>query len=120
MRLKDMKIGRKIILGFSMVSLVTFFVGVIGYSGISWVAKSFDDVAIVRMPSIRYLDEIQQGFEIVRSSHRTLLNPNLRPEAIARQYHNIASGRKQYVEAIEQFEGLGQNQEIMDVWRQFL
>ena len=120
MKLKNLKLRVKIMNGFYLVSLITLFVGIIGYMGISWISQSFNEVADIRMPSVKYLEEIQHGFEIVRSGHRTLLNPNLKAEDKALEYRNMAFGRELYGNAIKKFEGMNQTKETMILWEQFL
>ena len=119
MRFKDLKIGTKIMTGFAVVALITLAVGVIGYTGLSRVAKSFHDVADVRMPSIEYLKEMEIGYENYRVAQRTLLNPNLGAEDKARQFQNIAKARERYTKAMEMFEPLEQTQEEAILWKEF-
>lgn len=119
MNFKDLKIGTKIMTGFGAVALITLIVGLIGYIGLNSVAKSFHNVADVRMPSIESLQEIELGFENLRAAQRTLLNPHLKSDDKALQFKNISEARARYTKALAIYEPLEKTQEEAAIWKEF-
>lgn len=120
MKFKDLKIGTKILIGFGLLCFIAVIIGIVGYVGINRVSKSFDEVSEKRMPSVKYLLEMETAFEAIRVAQRTLLNPNLNTEDKARQFRNMASGREKYTKAMELFATLEQSQEEAKLWKEFL
>jgi len=119
MKFRDMKIGTKIMTGFGIIALIALVIGLFGIISQRNVAKSFHDVAIVRMPSVVHLLRMEYQFEKVRTAHRTLLNPNLKEADKKRQHENIASARAVYGKAIEEYEKLPATAEEAAMWDDF-
>jgi len=119
MRYRDLKIGTKIMTGFGIIALIALAIGIFGMLSQQNVAKSFHEVANVRMPGVVHLLQMEYQFERVRVAQRTLLNPNLKEADKKRQYENIASARVVYSMAIEEYEKLPSTVEAIAIWDEF-
>lgn len=120
MNFKDLKIGQKIIAGFSAITLITVVVGIIGLFSLQNVGKSFHAVSNVNMPSVRYLLDIEANIEQLMVSMRTLLNPNLTSEQRVAELRSVAKSREIYNHAIDEFKKLPQTDEEAIIWNSFL
>jgi methyl-accepting chemotaxis protein len=111
-------IGRKLMASFILVSLITAALGAVGYYAVYVGAKSLQEVADVRLPSVDALLEIGARCQDIRGTTRTLLIPNLPPDVRARQPGNLAAAREAYEAAWKKYEALPHTEEEAQVWEQ--
>jgi len=117
---KKMKLGTKMILGFSAVAVITLLLGVVGYYGAVKSDASVQEIGIVRLPSIESLLEIKAEAENIRGTMRTLGLPGISKEMKERQYDNLGKAREKYETAWKIYEPLPQTPEEARVWQQFV
>ncbi len=120
MKFNDLKIGTKILSGFGLIAAIALVIGVVGLFSLRNVGNSFEEVAVVRMPSVQYLLEVEASFENLNGAFRTMLNPNLSREERARQQRIVLDARARFGESIELFEELPQTEEEAELWQRFL
>lgn len=120
MKFKDLKIGQKIIAGFSAIAAIALIVGVIGLIGLGNVGRYFNDVANVKMPGVIHLQNINTGVEELMVAMRTLLNPNLSKKERVRQINLVHKARADYNAAIVEFEKFPMTDEEQELWADFL
>lgn len=120
MKFKDLKIGQKIITGFSAITAIALIVGVVGLVGLRNVGQSFHKVSDENMPSVMHLMDIESNIEQLMVSMRTILNPNLTSEARVAEMLSVEQNRAVYNQAIEAFQQLPHTEEETLVWSSFL
>lgn len=120
MRVKDLSVKWKIIGGFSLVTLVTLTIGIIGFSGVTLIHKEFDDVSDTRLPSIEYLGRLEANLERVNAGYLKLLGINLEPQQRLQILEEINKYRAAYNAALEVYAPLEQTHEEAEAYNIFL
>jgi methyl-accepting chemotaxis protein len=121
MKFKNLTIRVKLLIGFSLVILVTFIIGIIGYKGLNTVGSQLTEVTTNELPSVESLYLIEEGLTAIKSSERSLLiedypDPKFRPD----QYVHIDESLKQIDEARNEYAQLNQSAEEKNVWNSFV
>ncbi|MFH2064357.1 MAG: methyl-accepting chemotaxis protein [Pseudomonadota bacterium] len=116
----NMKLGTKILAGFTVVSLIALVLGITGYYTAVIGERQINEVGVVRLPSVDSLLIISESAEAVRGSIRTLGIPGMSAEMRQRQYDNLMAARQKYEAAWKIYEPLPQTTEEEKVWRQFV
>ncbi len=119
MKFRDLKIGQKIIVGFSSITVMTLIIGIVGLLGLRNVGGYFNDVAEVRLPSVIHLKTIERSLVSLVVAFRTLLNPNLSKELRETQVKAIADARASYNASMTEFEKHELSDEEKVLWQQF-
>src|SRR6056297_2200578 len=109
--MKNIKLGVKLIGGFSVVALIVLVVGFFGWRGATQLNGHVNEIGMVRLPSIESLMVIKTEANAIRISLRSLLNPRMTMEERERQYANIAQSRENYQAAWDIYEPLPQTPE---------
>ena len=110
----NMKIGKKLILGFLIVALIAAAIGVVGYLGL-------DEVAYVRLPSIESLLKMSEAQTAVLAGERGLINRRLMDSEIREaQYAYIDAAFERANAAWAEYEPLPQTTEEAAVWNEFV
>ncbi|MBF0552767.1 MAG: MCP four helix bundle domain-containing protein, partial [Deltaproteobacteria bacterium] len=86
--MKNMKLGAKLLAGFSLVALITLVVGFLGWRGIQNVTASLEVVAGVRLPSVKALGMMDEAQSSIQRYERVLILET-DPELIKRQYASL-------------------------------
>jgi methyl-accepting chemotaxis protein len=73
---KDLKVGTKLIIGFSVMILMMGIIGFEGYRGIRQVQHSLDEIFTVAMPSIDYLLETDRDLQQLLVAERSMIFAN--------------------------------------------
>ncbi len=115
-----MKLSTKLIGSFIIVSIITMIVGVVGWNGAAGLGKRIREISDVSLPSIQGLFMIRNGFEVVNSAQRTLLDPKLSQRQRQRQFDNVKSGREYYEKGWAIYEPLPQTEKESELWNQFV
>lgn len=120
MKFKDLKIGQKIIAGFSAVTLITLIVGIVGLVSLQNVGKSFHNVGNNYMPVMKNLLTAESGIAHVSINMRTLLNPALSSEDRTVQINNLARDRAAYGAAMKEYEKYERTEEEDKIYQLFV
>ena len=120
MNFNDIKIGNKLIIGFSSILLVAIIIGFIGYNGMRVIQAEFDEVAKNRLPSIHSLLTIDEAQVAIDAAENALLAANLTPELKKAAYASFDSAKARANEAFKIYEPLPQSEEEALVWKEFL
>jgi hypothetical protein len=113
-------IGKKLIVSFMCVAMITLVLGIVGYYGAVKSEGSIEEIGNVRLPSVDSLLVIKGNAENIRGTMRTLAIPGLDKEMRERQYNNLATARERYGEAWKAYEALPQSAEEARLWNQFV
>ena len=121
MNFKDVKIGNKLILGFSSILLVAMIIGYIGYNGMQVIHGYLDDVTETRLPSIRSLLIISEADSEIDAGKNALLSNNITPEIEKEIYEqHFKAAKERADEAMRVFEALPHTPEEEIVWKEFI
>jgi methyl-accepting chemotaxis protein len=112
-------IGKKLIVSFMCVALITLVLGIVGYYGAVKSGGSIEEIGNVLLPGVDSLLIIKGNAENIRGTMRTLAIPGLDKEMRERQYNNLATARERYGEAWKAYEALPQTPEESRLWNQF-
>ena len=116
---KNLKLGSKLMLGFSVVAVITLFIGIIGFRGAIQNENAMEDVGNVRLPAIQSVLEIKGAMQSIVLNQRTLLNPDNSREERREQYENIGADRARYGAAFAVYEPLPRTAEESREWNAF-
>jgi len=117
---KNMKLGTKLIFGFSIVAVITLAMGFLGYYGAVKSDQAIEEIGFARLPSLKSLLIIKENAENIRSSDITLIIPALPDETRKRQYDNITKASEEYGKAWKIYETLPHMPEEAELWKQFV
>ena len=91
MSFRNLKIGTKILSGFSIILIIAMIIGIIGFSGLSSVGNSFHQVSDQRLPAVRFLGEMEANLERLYQYYGRLVDTQL-----DRSGRDHATGRIEY------------------------
>ena len=121
MNFKNVKIGNKLILGFSSILLVAMIIGYIGYSGMQVIHSHLDEVTETRLPSIRSLLIISEAHTAIDAGEKALLSNNITPDIEKEVYEqHFKASKARADEAWRVFDALPQTAEEAIVWKEFV
>ena len=118
--MKNIKLGVKLIGGFSIVAAIVLVVGFFGWQGANDLNAHVDEIGMTRLPSIENLMIIKTEGNAIRIALRSLLNPRMTLEERERQYTNIERSRQNYRLAWDAFLELPMTAEEEQIWNQFV
>ena len=101
--MKNIKIGVKLIGGFSIVALIVLVVGLFGWNGSRQLQGHLHEIGDVRLPSIESLLETELALEELMVAQRTLMSEQLDADARADYLEDFHQSRAEYEEAWEHF-----------------
>ncbi len=113
-------IGKKLIVSFMSVALITLVLGIVGYYGAVKSEDSVDEIGNVRLPSVDSLLIIKESARNVRGAMRSLAIPGLGYESRQEEYNNLDTVRETYETAWKIYEPLPQTTEEARLWDQFV
>ncbi|MDD2798451.1 MAG: methyl-accepting chemotaxis protein [Bacteroidales bacterium] len=120
MKLKDIKIGNKLMIGFSTILLITVIIGYIGYKGMKVIEDQQNIVAENILPSIESLLIIDEAQAVIDGTENALLANNISPEEQKIAYARIDSAKSRVTAAWKMYESLPQSPEGVVAWREFV
>ncbi len=120
MKFKDLKIGQKIISGFSVIAVIALIIGIVGLVSLRKIGNSFNEVADVNLPSVEYLMEAEGEIERLMVSMRTLLNPSFTAEERSQLQNAVEADRLKYNQVLTEYEKLPRTTEADALWVRFL
>ncbi len=119
--LRDVGIGKKLVGGFLVGSMICTIVGLVGFLGIGQVMGSLDTVVTHRMPSVDALLTLSDAINAVMVGERGLINSRLLdPQMRQAQYAYIDKAWANADKAWKTYEPLPQTQEEARVWNEFV
>lgn len=113
-------IGKKLIVSFMCISLITLIMGIMGYYGAVKSGGSIEEIGNEILPGVDSLLIIKESAENIRGTMRTLAIPGLESEVRQRQYNNLAAARDKYGAAWKVYESLLNNPDETKLWNQFV
>jgi len=117
---KELTVGKKLVLGFGAVALLTAGLGVLGYWSARESEKNVKEISLVRLPSVEHLLVIKAQSNEIKSATRTLLDMGLDAAMRKRQYDIIEKARETYKKSWDIYEPLPQTPEEAELWKQFV
>ncbi|MCX5810844.1 MAG: MCP four helix bundle domain-containing protein, partial [Proteobacteria bacterium] len=118
---KNMKIGTKLIGGFSLVALILLIVAAMGYWGASKIGKNMEEVASVRLPGLMALQTINEAQTAIQRAERSSLIPELFKDEKERglQVKRAEDAWKRVEAAFKIYEALTRTKEEDKLLKQF-
>ncbi len=113
-------IGKKLIVSFMSVALITLALGIVGYYGAVTSQETVEDLGEVRLPSVDASLTIESALQDIRATVLTLAIPGLPASVRQEQAANLERARAIYRAAWEVYETLPQTREEAEAWRQFV
>ncbi len=104
--MKNIKLGLKLIGGFTAVALVVVAVGLVGLNGANQLDAAIDEIGIVRLPSIEALLQKEIEIEEMMVAQRTLMVEFLSREQRRTQYNAFNESRIRMQETWDYFKTL--------------
>ncbi len=113
-------IGKKLILSFLAVAVVTLLLGLVGYFGAVKSDRNIEEVGHVRLPSVEALLVISRAQTAVNSAENALLSTRLTAQQRAAQLQSFAEAKKRADAARQIYEPLPQTATEAEVWKKFV
>jgi methyl-accepting chemotaxis protein len=113
-------IGKKLIVSFIAVAIVTLALGGVGFYGAMESSGSITSIGAVRLPGVEKVMTIKACSETVKSVQRTLMDPKTDPETRARQPEHLKKARETYEAAWKAYEALPHTQKETALWKDFV
>ena len=117
---KQWTIGKKLIMSFLCVAVITGVLGIVGYYGVSKGAAAVTEIGGVRLPSVQTLLIISEAKTAVDSAENALLSTSLDATGRQAQYQRFIDARKRADDAWKIYEPLPQTEEEAATWKQFV
>ena len=119
-RLKDIRLGVKLVVGFGVASVITFAVGGVGLYGARRLDGALDEIGRVRMPSLLSLQILSRSQMEVGRVERTLLIPGLEKKVLDAQSKRLGDVWEKIDQAWKTYESLPQTAEESKLWEAFV
>lgn len=120
MNFKNIKIGNKLLIGFSSIVIISIIIGIIGYTGMNTIKKRHTEVSQVRLPSIQALLIISEAQTAINAGENAMLAKNITPEIRRVQYQRFENAKNRAEAAWKIYEPLPQTEEEARVWNEFV
>jgi len=118
--MKNLKLGVKLIGGFSIVALITLIVGIIGWLGVNQLSGLLDEVGEVRLPSVVSLLIMSEAQTAIDTNENALLSRGLTLETRQEKYAAFKDIWTRVNDAWKVYEPLPQTEEEAQVWKNFM
>ncbi len=119
MKFNNIRIGNKLIIGFSSMLLVAVFIGFIGYKGMNAIDAQHDEVSKVILPSIQSLLIISQAQTEVDAAENALLATYISPEQQESAFKRIDEAKLRADKAKKVYESISHDIEEEKIWKEF-
>lgn len=120
MNFNDIKIGNKLLIGFSSLLLVAIVIGYIGFHGMNIIRAQHIEVSKNNLPSIISLLIIQEAQTGTDAGEYTLLAANLTPDLQKAAYDRFDAAKERTGKAWKIYEVLVQTEDEAIVWKEFV
>ncbi len=108
---KELKVGGKLILGFSMMIVFMCVIGFSGYRSANNIQQNLDDIFAVRLPSIDYLIEADRDLQQLLVAERSMIFANAKSDIFKGLVEEYEENIKQSDERWEKFKALAASAE---------
>jgi len=115
----NLTLGRKIILGFGILTAAMVGVGAVGFTAITGLGGALNEVGVVRLPSIVALDEMNVALLTVQSSERALLLVRYDPPLRQASWLRMTAALQQAEESKNVYDALPHTPEEGQIWGRF-
>ncbi|MCX7747684.1 MAG: methyl-accepting chemotaxis protein [Clostridia bacterium] len=117
----DLKISKKLLSSFILISLIAAIIGYMGYNGMMQIMKAQEEIAIVRLPSVQALLIISEAQTAVLAGERGLINTSMMESDLRNaQYNYITDAFSRAEKAWKIYEPLPQTKEEAENWKIFV
>lgn len=120
MNFNNIKIGNKLIIGFSSILLVALAIGYIGYNGMNVIQAQQDEIFENNLPSIKSLLTISEAQAVVFAGQNALLSGDNTPELIKAESIRFDSAKARIDDAWKIYLSIPQTAEESVVWKEFV
>lgn len=119
---KKMRIGSKVMLAMSAMSILCFIVGIVGFYATSVVRKSMNEISEVRLPSILGLEIINEAQTAIQRVERSLLLPEIYADSKEKEHQldNYKNAWSRVEKGWKIYEPLPQTKEEEVLWKKFV
>ncbi len=117
--LSRLKIGHKIVMSFSILLLLSGFIGFTGYRGLNNIFEKTEEVGQTRLPSIYGLLTISSAQRSVITGERGLVNRRFTGNVRTAQYDYIQNSLQMAKKGWDVYEPLPQTKEEDKIWLEF-
>lgn len=111
-------IGTKLILSFSLISLIALAIGVVGFIGASQISVNLYEISVVRLPSVLGLEIINEAQTAIQCAERTSLLSISKSE-YEEQLTRLRDAWARADKGWKIYEPLPQTKEEAVLWKQF-
>ncbi|MFZ4548779.1 MAG: methyl-accepting chemotaxis protein [Bacteroidales bacterium] len=120
MKFNDIRIGNKLIVGFSSILLIAMVIGYIGYNGMKLISVHYDEVSHNQLPGIHSLMVISQTQTAIDAAENALLADNLSPELKQAIYAKFDEAKLKTDIAMKVYDSLPLSAKESEVWKEFV
>lgn len=113
-------IGKKLIVAFLAVSVITLILGIVGYYGAVQSGNAISTLGEEQLPSVDSLFVLKARAENIRGTLRTMAIPGISEEERKLQRENLERAREIYEQAWARYETISQTPEEAALWSQFV
>lgn len=117
--MKNLKLGVKLIGGFTVTALIALFVGLFGIYEMNNVTEHMEEIGEQNLPSVSSLKTVQSSVRRLEGSMRTLMSPYIDSATRTRQYESVEQARDEYGRAFEIYEPMSKTPEETQGWNSF-
>jgi methyl-accepting chemotaxis protein len=108
---RNLKVGSKLVFGFSTMILIMGVIGVAGYLSMSKINHSLEDIFEVRMPSIDYLIEVDRDLQQLLVAERSMIFANAQSDVFKKLVAEYEENLGQSDQRWEKYKALAETPE---------
>ena len=117
--MKNIKLGPKLIGGFSLTAIIAMVIGMVSIMGMRNLSNSLESIGNVALPSVEHVLRVKGSVSDLTTAMRTLLSTNLTSRQRAGIPDQITEIRKDYKTSTEAYAALPHTAEEQDLWKNF-
>ncbi len=117
--IKNLKVGTKLMLGFSLMILLMGVIGFTGYSSSNNIQHHLNDIFSVRLPSIDYLVEADRDMQQLLVAERSMIFANAKSDIFKKLLEDYETNLKQVEERWGKYKALASTPEELEIIPQF-
>ena len=117
---RDMGIGGKLLLGFSIMVVLMVFIGGSGYQGISSVQEKLDDIFVTRLPSLDYLVQADRDLQQLLVAERSMIFATVGSEVFEKLVKDYEENLEQSRDRLQKYSELVTSSNCVDRNSQFI
>ncbi|WP_051283817.1 methyl-accepting chemotaxis protein [Desulforegula conservatrix] len=118
--LNNMKIAKKLAVGFMLVTAIAMIIGIVGFMGVLNLNKNINEIGDVRIPSLYGLALMNDAQITIKTAQRTLLIQADSKTHAERQYDHIKKAFESADKGWKIYEPLPQTEEEATLWKEFV